>query len=238
MMGRGLVEPLDMWHEENPPSHPDVLKLLAAELHDHGYDLRYLLRELALSATYQQSSERVASAETSVSVLKPLTPEQLAWSMMQATGLVEQSRQGFLAKQAKAKKPEDRALVEDSQWCEAQLNAALQKHVDAFVSTFGVQGIQTSQFDASADQALFLRNGSLIQSWLEPQPQRLTARVADMPDADAVRELYLAVFSRRPNDQEQHELETYLQNAKDHRADAVRQIVWAMLTSAEFRFNH
>ena len=44
MMGRGIVEPLDMWHAANPPSHPALLDLLADALADHNYDLRYLLQ--------------------------------------------------------------------------------------------------------------------------------------------------------------------------------------------------
>ena len=31
MMGRGLIHPLDLDHSENPPSHPDLLTLLADE---------------------------------------------------------------------------------------------------------------------------------------------------------------------------------------------------------------
>ncbi len=101
MMGRGLFTPLDMDHPANPPSHPELLTLLADDLAEHKFDMRYFLRELALSQTYQRSSELPAGlkeAEASryqVANLKGLTPEQLAWSLMQATGVTETTRKGL-----------------------------------------------------------------------------------------------------------------------------------------------
>ena len=55
--GRGLVHPLDLHHGENPPSHPELLDLLAREFVAMGFDVKAFLRELALSRTYQRSSE-------------------------------------------------------------------------------------------------------------------------------------------------------------------------------------
>lgn len=55
MMGRGLVEPVDLHHSANPPTHPQLLELLADEFVAMKYDIRAFLRELALSQTYQRS---------------------------------------------------------------------------------------------------------------------------------------------------------------------------------------
>ena len=49
LMGRGLIHPVDLDHSGNPPSHPELLTLLADDLAGHKFDLRYFLRELALS---------------------------------------------------------------------------------------------------------------------------------------------------------------------------------------------
>src|SRR5262249_35876351 len=56
LRGRGLFHPLDMDHSANPPSHPEVLDLLADEAAAHKFDIRWLLREIALSNTYQRAS--------------------------------------------------------------------------------------------------------------------------------------------------------------------------------------
>ncbi|MCA9232682.1 MAG: DUF1553 domain-containing protein, partial [Planctomycetales bacterium] len=55
MMGHGLVDPVDFHHGENLPSHPALLKLLADEFVSTGFDFRELLRQIALSRTYQRS---------------------------------------------------------------------------------------------------------------------------------------------------------------------------------------
>jgi hypothetical protein len=55
LMGRGLVEPVDMHHAGNPPSHPDLLALVGEEFQAGGYDLRALVREIALTRAYQRS---------------------------------------------------------------------------------------------------------------------------------------------------------------------------------------
>ena len=55
MFGRGLVQPVDLHHSSNPPSHPEVLELVAREFAGMDYDVRGLLRELALTRAYQRS---------------------------------------------------------------------------------------------------------------------------------------------------------------------------------------
>ncbi len=244
MMGRGIVEPVDMWHSANPPSHPELLNLLGDALQDHGYDLRFLLRELALSKTYQRSSQRKEGMETEVrhdfgvALLKPLSPEQMAWSMMQATGLAEQTLESLKAKQIKADPKKGAEQANDPAWQEKTLHDALKANVDIFETTFGVVGIQTSRFDASADQALFLRNGNLLQTWLAPAGKKLAQRLTALENSQVAEELYFSVFSRPPLDEETQQITDYLAASQDNRNAAIGQLIWAALASAEFRFNH
>ena len=55
LLGRGFVHPVDFHHSENPPSHPAVLKLLADEFVATRFDYRELIRQIALSETYQRA---------------------------------------------------------------------------------------------------------------------------------------------------------------------------------------
>ncbi|QDU07979.1 DUF1549 domain-containing protein [Gimesia aquarii] len=245
MMGRGLVEPLDMWHADNPPSNPKLLNLLTESLRKNKYNIRLMLREMALTKTYQRSSHVAKDAkipeETSFSValLKPLSPEQLAWSMMQATGLTEKTLHSLKAKQSKADAKKGQKKTEDPQWQEEALHDALSRNVTAFVTTFGIVGAQTSQFDASANQALFLRNGLLLQSWLVPSKNNLTARLKKLKTSDQIaEELYLSVFSRHPNKIEKAQVAAYLNETQAQSNQSLQQLVWAALASDEFRFNH
>src|SRR5262249_29943900 len=81
MTGRGLVHPLDLDHPANPPSHPELLTLLADQVAATRFDVRGFLREIALSKTYQRSSELPAGVKElpakslRAARLKPLSPE-------------------------------------------------------------------------------------------------------------------------------------------------------------------
>ncbi|WP_298860390.1 DUF1549 domain-containing protein [uncultured Gimesia sp.] len=245
MMGRGFVEPLDMWHADNPPSHPKLLDLLTNELQKNGYNMRLILRELALSKTYQRSSQISAESEIAkeinfgVGQLKPLSPEQLAWSMMQATGLTAKTLKSLKTKQIKADPKNGAKKIEEPLWQEEALHGALNKNVTAFITTFGFVGAQSSRFDASADQALFLRNGPLVQSWLVPAGDNLTARLKKLKTSSEIaEELYLSVFSRLPEKTEAENVVAYLNDNQKKSQQALQQLVWAALSSDEFRFNH
>ncbi len=229
MMGRGLVHPVDLDHADNPPSHPELLTLLADEIAEAKFDVRAFLRELALSRTYQRSSEAPVGAEEparpetfAVAQLKPMTPEQLAWSLMQATGLTDAERL------AQGAKPNEAALV-------TKLSAA----AAPVVNTFAGQAGQSEEFQATLDQVLFLANGTLLRGWLAPRAGNLADRLAklDKPEA-AAEELYLSVLTRRPTADEAKEVASYLGSREQNRPAAVQELIWALLTSAEFRFNH
>ena len=116
------------------------------------------------------------------------------------------------------------------------MNKALRAHVATFAGVFGSKGVQQSRFDASADQALFLRNGDLIQRWVALK-NGLSDRLAAMKDTEVAEEFYLSVFSRMPSSEESKLIEEMLEPSDDRKAE-IRQLVWAGLASAEFRFNH
>ncbi len=56
--GKGLVETVeDFGVQGNLPTHPELLDWLAADFMDHDWDIKYLVKHIMLSATYQQRSE-------------------------------------------------------------------------------------------------------------------------------------------------------------------------------------
>ena len=62
-MGRGLIHPVDNISASNVPSHPELLDLITKELAEHNYDLKWLIRELVSSKTYQLSSRGSVALE-------------------------------------------------------------------------------------------------------------------------------------------------------------------------------
>lgn len=197
---------------------------------------------MALTETYQRSSEHEwqTADQTfgdvtgfSVALLKPLSPEQLAWSMMQATGVADQQLASLIAKQEKAK---EKQIASNPVWQEKSLNKALRGNIVIFARVFGTEGVQQTRFDASADQALFLRNGDLIQRWVALK-NGLSDRLVAMENGEVAEECYVSVFSRMPTTEEAKLIEALLEQSKDRKAE-IQQLVWAGLASDEFRFNH
>lgn len=231
LMGRGLIHPLDLDSSENPPSHPAILDLLTHEFIAHQYNLRWLLRELTMSQTYQRTSEvpsrlkEIDPTKWVVAPLKPLSPEQLAFAMMQATGHADSER-----------------TVLGNKYSEATLYAKLIPHVPSFVSTFGTRpGEPEGQtFLATLEQSLFLKNGTQIRSWLSTRNGNLMDRLTRLKDnAQLVDELFLSILTRLPYPEERAEVNKLLQTADaGQRQTTLCELAWSLLTSIEFRFNH
>lgn len=225
MMGRGLVEPLDLHHSQNPPSHPELLKLLADEFVAHRFDIKYLLREFALSDTYQRSTRlspgaaKLKTASYAVAHEKALSAEQLLRSVLQATG--EQS-----------------APATDKQRAAADKRfAALEKD---FVSAFGNTPRDPEVgFNPSVKSALFVSNSPKVLALLKPQPGNLVDRLTRLKTAEAIaEELYLAVLARKPEPEEVATVAEHLQSHGQSNPKAIGQLVWALLASTEFCLNH
>lgn len=229
IMGRGLVHPVDLNHAGNKPSHPELLDLLARHFAETRFDIKGLVRELVLTRTYQLSSippspGAVPPPEAfAVAPLKPLRPAELAFAVMQAAGLLDAERLRLGAK------ADDKAL-----------QASLNSHVKPFVDSFArPPGHPESGFEASLFQALFLGNGAEVNGLLTPRPGNLIDRLSKLTDADRLaEEMYLSLFSRRPTKEEAAQVAAFLKDRAKDRPAALQEMAWAMLASAEFRFNH
>ena len=228
LMGRGFVEPLDLNHSDNPASHPELLDLLAKELTDHKFDLRWLIRELALTQTYQRASLLPVGAKSppeelfTVAKERPLSAEQLARAFLAATG--EQER-----------------VVGGKSWEGVEGKKHTQKDFEkAFLAAFANAAKEPElNVNPTLRAALFLRNNDLVLWSLQRRKGNLLDRVAALTDAGKVAdELYLAILSRPPVAEEKAELEKYLTKHAATREKALGHYAWAMLSSMEFFTNH
>jgi hypothetical protein len=209
-LGRGLVHPLDWHHRDNPPTHPELLDLLAREFGAHGYDLKWLVRTLVLTQTYQRSSQlpagvpSVAPEQFAVALERRLSAEQLFAAVGAATAnpLPDSLRAKFLKAFANAaREPED--------------------------------GIEPS-----LKAALFVLNDEAVLHLLEPTPTNRVGQLLKCPDAEMADELYLGVLSRWPRADERTAVTRYLAHHAAQRARAVQRLTWALLASVEFGVNH
>ena len=236
VMGRGIVHPLDADHSENPPSHPELLETLTDQMIAHRFDLKWYLRELVLSETYQRSSANdlfndkdageLDDAKFTHAILKPLTPEQFAWAVLEATGQAGVHRNSLKKKLT-----------------EATLRKNLIGYERQFVSLFGgLPGKPVDGFETTADQILYLSNNQAIQGILSARSGNTADRVLKFPveqSDKAVDELYLSILNRHPEPSEVKEMTSLLAGKTGkERSELVSDLIWALVMSSEFRFNH
>ena len=229
MLGRGLVHPLDLHHSKNPPSHPDVLNLLATEFVVNKFDIKWLLRELALTRTYQRSSLLPSGLEREplsdryvVAIEKPLSTEQLLWSILQATG--ELPRYQLTVDVDGKVKP----------------NAPFHDLKKRFVAAFANPPREPEgDFAPSVKAALFLSNDGKVLELLKPRDGNLAERLAQEPDSAKLADLlYLTVLTRAPATDESADIAKYLAAHTEDRTKTVGQLIWALIASTEFCVNH
>ena len=225
LIGRGLVHPLDLQHGKNPPSHPELQDLLAREFVAHQFDIKWLLRELALTKTYARSSEVQSVAPPpelfAVAIERRLSAEQLLRAILIATG--NPSNSG------------------DPERFSAAFEALRPKALKAFANPpkEPEEGV-----NATVQGALTLLNDEAFQKLFAPQPGSMTSELAKLTDMNQLAdELYLTVLIRPPTLEERADVLQHLGQLKSdatemQRQQAIKQLVWALVASTEFSLNH
>lgn len=181
-----------------------------------------------------------------VASLKPLTPEQLTASTLSATTYIDIQTKNAIAeidKAAQTAAAENPPVVvpvplggRERQIEESVYEKLLRPNAGPFIAMFGGGAGQPQDvFYATADQALFYGNGGTIHSWASV----LAAPLSTQQDPKLLaEEMYLHVFNRRPTDDEIALVTKYLESRAAARVPAIQEMVWGLLSSAEFRFNH
>lgn len=210
MMARGIVHPFDEMDSVHPPSHPELLQILADDFVANGYDIRRLIRSIALSHAYQLSSIRPTGVDDPASFAwyleRPLTAEQLTRSML------------FVVRG------------------ETQLQGAL---TAAFRQQF--RDVLPDTFVAPVADALHLSNHAALDEFLRQSndANHLRPRLLELPETDQrIDQLFRTIFHRVPDPTEKKMVADYLEKRAENLGVAMDQVIWSMLTSAEFRLNH
>ena len=241
LMGRGLVHPLDQLHAKNPPSHPKLLDLLMREFAAHGFEVKWLLREIALSESYQRGSrlpkgvKEVKPESWRTAHPKPLTPEQLLGAVMKATGNTKWVR--AMKAPAGAEKFNRKGYFTGTH---RELPPSYDEVRAIFLQTYTEPaGTPEVDFVPGLNKALFLMNDRLIQHWLKPQKGNLVERLGKLKKPGPItEELYLTVLGRLPEAAETKTVADYLKQNEKNRTHALGDLAWALLNSTEFRLNH
>jgi hypothetical protein len=91
MFGRGIVETADNFGSTGSgPTHSELLDWLAADFVEHGWDVKRLLKQLALSATYRQSTRatpELLAKDSDNTLLARMSPRRLTAEMLRDQAL-------------------------------------------------------------------------------------------------------------------------------------------------------
>ncbi|WP_146537241.1 DUF1549 and DUF1553 domain-containing protein [Rubripirellula reticaptiva] len=225
LMGRGIVDPVDDLRSTNPPSNPALLDALAAHFQQSGYDQKDMIKAIVLSNVYSLSSQpNETNVGDRLNYSRHYRHRLRAEVLADAVADVTETSESFSA------------LAPDS-----RANQVWTHRIDSvFLDTFGRPDENKDPpcervADSSVTQTLHLMNSREIDGRIRSDSSR-AARLAksDLPAADLVTELYLAIFSRVPTTDEQNYSEALISASADHRRDVIEDLIWAMINSPEF----
>jgi hypothetical protein len=217
--GRGLVNPLDDFREDNPASHPALLRLLAREFITSGFDQKHLIRVLCNSQAYQRSSRvlpgnKQDSTLFSRMYLKVLEPDVLYTVLGQSL-----ETQDLILFDRPARPPRDFPTPRQQ-----------------FLKFFSTKEAddEAGYYSHGIPQALRLLNHEKLNAG-----NKLVDRLlqSGQPPEQVIEAIYLAVLSRRPTAEDLKETVAYVAGRTSAR-EGYDGVVWALINGAEFILNH
>jgi hypothetical protein len=231
LAGRGIVDPGDDFRDSNPPVNPELLDALAKDFVAHRFDLKYMVRTIMNSRTYQLSAQptptnRDDESNFAHAIIRPLQAEQLLDAVAQVTGGTLRLAGVRLGTRA-------------GQLPGVGKQARRQGDSERFLSLFGKPGRSLScecerSDDTTLAQAFQLLSGGVINRMLEESNNRLgKALDRGQPLAETVDELYLAALCRPPTAEERHKILALIERATDRRS-ALEDVLSAVISSKEF----
>lgn len=226
LYGRGIVDEPDDMRPDNPPVLPELLELLANELIASDYDSRHLHRLILNSQTFQlscipESDDPQAGRYFASFPVRRLDAEVLIDAICKITGTTEVYSSII---------PEPFTFLPDDQRAVALPDGSI---TSSFLEMFGRPTRDTglaSERNAqlSAAQSLHLLNSNHIRRKIYQSD-----RIKDLlMSPESASEVYIALLSRRPTDPE------YALSLGMSAYGPTRDLVWALINSDEFLFQH
>jgi hypothetical protein len=227
-LGRGLVEPVDDLRVTNPPSNPALMEALARDFVRHGYDLRHLTRLIMTSGTYQLSAtprgnNRKDAQNYARAYARRLSAEVLLDAVNQVCGTSDKFAN--LPAGTRAIQLPDETVP------------------SYFLDVFGRPQRESAcdcerVTEGNMAQTLHLMNSAELDAKVRAEGGRAaTLAATGKREPEMVEELYLWALSRPPRTTELATALEYLTAKKDRKV-ALEDLLWALINTNEFLFNH
>lgn len=227
-LGIGLVDPVDDMRTTNPASNPQLLDALARDFVEHKFDLKHLMKTIMKSRVYGLSSTPLADNRTDSRnyaryYSRRLPPHVLMDAIASATGVGTK--------------------FDDYPDIKKAVHLPNEKGRSDFLDVFGRSERGTpceceTSLAPNLPQVLYLLNSDELQKKLSDKNGTVAELTkSDKPSNEIVEELFLRTFSRRPRPSELEEAVKLIENSKG-RHPGIEDLLWALLNSKEFLFNH
>lgn len=226
--GKGIVDPVDDFRSNNPPSHPELLRALAADFREHGHDVKHLMRVIVRSRTYQLSGEPNETNygdrhNFSHALPRPLEAAVLLDALSQVTGVPDVFVSGNRGE------PQGTRAI-----------AVLPGAASDFLEVFNRNERKTlpeNKPKPTLAQALHMLTGETFTEKISRKGGRVDRLLAsDAADRDIIVELYLLALSRFPTAKELLRLEAMI--LERERREAFESLTWALVSSRQFAHRH
>jgi hypothetical protein len=238
--GRGLVTtPSNFGTQGDRPSHPELLDDLAARFIAHGWSLKWLHREIVLSATYQQASERDATKHAIdpdnvwLSRIKPRRLNVEAWrdAMLSVTLQLDLAIGGapFELSEANNRRRTVYGLVK-------------RRELDDLLRLYDfpdpIAHAASREPTTTPLQQLFALNSPLIERQSAALVERMSAEMKSTEIDDRIAWLYATAFCRQPTAEELAISREFVEGSRNpqNAGESWRLLAQALLTSNEFFF--
>jgi hypothetical protein len=241
LLGKGIVDPPDDFRDSNPPANDELLDALARDFVDRRFDVKHVVRTIALSRTYQLSSRANASNRqdekyfSHALVARKRLPAEVLLDAICAATSEPVKFTGVPAGTRAVQLPDGQVVYTGGQY------ASWDRH--PFLKAFGQPAREAScecerEGDVNVARALEMKNGDFVLGKIRAPHNRL-GRLLDrkLPDGDILTELFLATLSRPPLAHESSAALGHVAGAADKRK-AWEDVHWALLNTNEFLFRH
>lgn len=226
----GLVEPVDDLRESNPPTNPELWKALVKEFVAKKYDRKHLMRVILNSRAYQLSATTRPANEKdqrfySHYYARRLPSEVLHDAIYAVTG-VPDAFDGY---------PVGMRLVQIPD------PGVKSKFVSVFLRSERITACACERSnEVTLPHTLFLLGDNLFQKARSPEGRLAQLLKTKMSDQELIDELFMIGFSRLLKADERERVNRYLnhgapQVSREHR---FQDVVWAIVNTREFIFNH
>ncbi|TWT32680.1 DUF1549 domain-containing protein [Blastopirellula retiformator] len=222
--GVGFTPLVDDMGAHNPPSHPDLLGELSGDFAASGFDLKRLMRWIALTDAFQLSSQtsndQVADQPYAGQPLFThyYTRRMEAEQLYQSLEMVAQSRR-------------TPALIADP--------AARHQWLGQFAREMGDDEGSVEHALDGYSQSLEMMNGRLMEKATRLDSGVLKSVInSSMSPSEKIDHLFLAALARKPNGRERKAIGQILSARQNEMPAALQDVWWALLNSNEFLLDH